>query len=141
MSISIYDDITNDETFCAEQNAPWAISLLIHSKDDALIIHRVLRGHVVTTQGVGKCQCDKMGEILDKWDSPDFSVGDAEEIKRLANELTVRYNQEHDPELDGREYGVVCAMLDSLTIAATCHATTFEQQRGGHAKVLMTAEV
>ena len=141
MSISIHDDITNDVTFYAEENAPWAISLLIRSKEDALIIHRVLRGHVETTRGVGKCQCDKMGEILDKWDSPEFSISNAEEITRLASELRVRYDQEHDPEIDGREYGVVCAVLESLIMAATSHATTLERQRGCHAEVPMTSEV
>lgn len=106
-------------TIYPRESGPLEIGCLIRSKADALHLHKVIRGHLEVTRGVGDAECSELGEIInDRWDSSDFSRSDVEKITNLVQKLNSLYEDEHDPVADGPEYGVVQAILHALQFAA-----------------------
>ena len=122
------DDNDDLLTIHARESAPLEIGSLIRSKEDALSLHSVLRGHVIEMRGVGQDECKALGTLIeDLWDSPDFSESDATAIKLLTTKLHDLYDESDHSYVswdDAAEFGAVEAILNSLSFAATWRATS-----------------
>lgn len=117
------DDDPELETIYARESAPLEIGSLIRSKEDALSLHKVIRGHVIEMRGLGHDQCKSLGNLIEnRWNSPDFSERDANAIKALTTELNHLYAETYDDYFsldDAAEYGAVNVVLDALSFAAS----------------------
>lgn len=106
-------------TIYPRESAPLEIGCLIRSKEDALNLHKVIRGYVQVTRGVGDVECNELGDVIrDRWAAPDFCCSDVEKIANLVQKLDALYDDEHMLVEDGLEYGVVRAILDALRFGA-----------------------
>ena len=86
------DDSSDLLTIYARESAPQEIGSLIRSKEDALSLHTVLRGHVVEMRGLGHDQCKSLGNLIEnRWDSQDFFERDAKAIDALTTTLRDLY--------------------------------------------------
>ena len=120
----------NDEfeilTVYPRESGPQEIGCLIRSKEDAMNLHKVIRGHVEVTRGVGDVECTELGELIyNRWDAVDFSQSDLDEITTRTLRLDALYREEQTPDNgvddfgeDGPEYGIVGAILGALAFAA-----------------------
>jgi hypothetical protein len=114
---------SNDEfgipTIYPRESAPLEIGCLIRSKEDALNLHKVIRGYVQVTRGVGETECNELGNVIrDRWAARDFCRSDVEKITNLVQKLDSLYDDEDMLVEDATEYGAVRAILDTLRIGA-----------------------
>ena len=117
------DDSSDLLTIYARESARLEIGSLIRSKEDALSLHSVIRGHVIEMRGLGRDQCKSLGNLIrERWDAEDFSERDENAISALAKELNDLYANTYDDEFcldDAAEYGAVNVVLDALSFAAS----------------------
>lgn len=116
------DDSSDLLTIYVRESAPLEIGSLIRSKEDALSLHIVIRGHVIEMRGLGHDQCKSLGNLIrERWDAEDFSERDANAITALTTEVHDLYAETYSDYFclhDAAEYGAVNVVLEALSFAA-----------------------
>lgn len=84
------EELSVDEVNDAEATAPYAVAELIRSKQDALRIHRVVRGHAALYE-VGSFQCERIDDFLQNWDNSSTMPRCADAIGECCDELDVLF--------------------------------------------------
>jgi hypothetical protein len=102
------------------------LSHLIRSKGDAMLMYNTACWFATRDQ-----QEELYGlleYLIEKWDTPEFTVLDVEMLESIVNSLCHIELGDHEMEYEGPEFGYAKGLLEALAEAARRRITTDQKQ-------------
>lgn len=111
-----------------ESEAQSGLSLLIRSRADAMVVYKDACWFACRDEQ--EEQYGLLEYLIEKWDTPSFSVSDARMLERIVDNLCSTEIGDREMEREGPEFGYAKGLLEALAQAARQRARLIRNYRG-----------